>query len=99
MTDTGFPNGTFHLKQFRLTDSSALDLLSSQQETKFAAIKPLLDAFPQRVFILIGDSGEQDPEIYGRIGANTPIKSLVSSSAMLLTKRAMTNGLQMRLRT
>ena len=67
MSETGFPNGTFHLKQFRLTDSSALDLLSSQQETKFAAIKPLLDAFPQRAFILIGDSGEQDPEIYGRI--------------------------------
>ena len=67
MSDTGFPHGTFHLKQFRLTDSSALDLLSSQKETKFAAITPLLDAFPQRAFILIGDSGEQDPEIYGQI--------------------------------
>lgn len=67
MAVTGFPNGTFHLKQFRLTDSSAFDLLSSQQETKLAAITPLLDGFPQRVFILIGDSGEQDPEIYGRI--------------------------------
>ncbi|MGB7326045.1 MAG: App1 family protein [Rubripirellula sp.] len=65
MSEAGFPEGTFHLKQFRLKDSSVLDLLSSQQETKRSAIVPILEAFPQRQFILIGDSGEQDPEIYG----------------------------------
>ncbi len=67
LSAAGFPQGTFHLKHFRLKDSSALELLSSQQETKLAAITPLLHAFPERRFILIGDSGEQDPEIYGRI--------------------------------
>lgn len=67
MSDVGFPKGTYHLKQFRLKDSTAIELLSSQQETKLAAITPLLDAFSERRFILIGDSGEQDPEIYGRI--------------------------------
>lgn len=67
MSDVGFPEGTFHLKHFRLKDSSALDLLSSQEQTKLAAITPLLEAFPQRRFILIGDSGEQDPEIYGQL--------------------------------
>ncbi len=67
MSAAGFPQGTFHLKQFRLKDSSSLDILSSQQDTKIAAITPLLNAFPERDFILIGDSGEQDPEIYGQI--------------------------------
>jgi phosphatidate phosphatase APP1 len=68
----GFPEGSFHLKHFRLKDSSVLELLSSQQATKLAAITPLLNAFPQRQFILIGDSGEQDPEIYGQIARQHP---------------------------
>lgn len=63
----GFPEGSFHLKHFRLTDSSVLNLLGSQQGHKLAAIEPILAAFPGRRFILIGDSGEQDPEIYGKI--------------------------------
>ncbi len=72
MTVAGFPEGTFHLKQFRLKDSSALDILASQHATKLAAITPLLDAFPQRSFILVGDSGEHDPEIYGQIAREHP---------------------------
>lgn len=39
--------------------------MSPQKAHKQAAIEPLLQAFPQRRFILVGDSGEQDPEIYG----------------------------------
>ena len=71
-SDQGFPQGTFHLKHFRLTDSSGLGLLSSQRETKLAAIKPLLGAFPDRRFILLGDSGEHDPEIYGQLARDYP---------------------------
>ncbi|MHB8973796.1 MAG: phosphatidate phosphatase App1 family protein [Pirellulaceae bacterium] len=59
-----FPEGSMDLKLFRLKDPSALDLLQSQTATKIRAIEPLLTAFPQRRFVLIGDSGEQDPEIY-----------------------------------
>lgn len=72
MSDAGFPKGTVHLKHFRIKDSSVLELLSSQNETKLAAITPLLAAFPQRTFLLIGDSGEQDPEIYGQIAREHP---------------------------
>ncbi|TWT76349.1 hypothetical protein CA13_68430 [Planctomycetes bacterium CA13] len=74
MSKAGFPKGTFHLKHFRLKGSSAFTILSSQQETKLAAINPLLKAFPNRKFILIGDSGEQDPEIYGRIARESPLQ-------------------------
>ena len=37
---------------------------SPQKAHKSAAIEPILDDFPQRRFVLIGDSGEQDAEIY-----------------------------------
>lgn len=72
LSESGFPEGTFHLKHFRLKDSSAIELLSSQEKTKLAAITPLLHDFPDRRFILIGDSGEQDPEIYGQIARDFP---------------------------
>ncbi len=72
IVNAGFPTGTFHLKQFRLKDSRALELFASQEGTKLAAITPLLKSFPDRRFILIGDSGEQDPEIYGRIAREYP---------------------------
>ncbi len=72
MSDVGFPSGTYHLKHFRLKDSSALEILSSQKETKLAAIRPLLETFPERQFLLIGDSGEQDPEIYAQLTHEHP---------------------------
>jgi phosphatidate phosphatase APP1 len=72
LSDAGFPQGTVHLKQFRLTDSSLLELLGSQRKTKRNAIMPLLSTFPDRKFILVGDSGEQDPEIYGEIARQNP---------------------------
>lgn len=68
----GFPPGSFHLKHFRLTDSTVLDLLGSQEKTKLQAIEPILAAYPGRRFILVGDSGEQDPEIYGKIARRHP---------------------------
>jgi phosphatidate phosphatase APP1 len=55
------------MKLFRLTDASVLNLLGSQEEYKTPVIKELLAALPGRRFVLIGDSGEQDPEVYGRI--------------------------------
>ena len=67
LAKVGYPKGTYHLKNFRLKDSSVQNLFSSQEETKLAAIDPLLSTFPDRKFILIGDSGEHDPEIYGQI--------------------------------
>jgi len=66
-TKAGFPDGSFHLKNFRFTDSSALGLMKSQKKNKLAAIQPMLRAFPKRRFLLFGDSGEQDPEIYGQL--------------------------------
>lgn len=68
----GFPLGSYHMKEFRWKDSSVLNLLGSQQEYKLGAIEPILTQFPQRRFVLVGDSGEQDPEIYGVLARKYP---------------------------
>ena len=63
----GFPPATYHLKRFRLKDSSFLKLFADPLTTKPPLIESLLAAYPQRRFVLVGDSGEQDPEVYGLI--------------------------------
>jgi phosphatidate phosphatase APP1 len=68
----GFPAGTFHMKQFRVKDSTFFDLFKDQVEYKLGRIRPLLEMYPQRRFLLVGDSGEQDPEIYGQIAREFP---------------------------
>lgn len=67
-----FPKGSFHLKHFRLKDRSMVGLLQSQEAHKLGAIEPILATYPHRRFILIGDSGEQDPEIYATVGHKYP---------------------------
>ena len=66
------PDGTFHLKHFRLNDSSALALLSPPERFKRSVIEPLLRGWPRRSFIFIGDSAERDPEIYGDLARRFP---------------------------
>ena len=62
-----YPPGSFHMKLFRAKDMSAKNLLTSPDEYKPGEIEPLLAAWPRRKFLLIGDSGERDPEIYGEL--------------------------------
>lgn len=68
----GYPVGSFHLKRFRFREAARKLRMSPQKAHKRAAIEPILAAFPQRRFVLIGDSGEQDPEIYGHLLRETP---------------------------
>jgi hypothetical protein len=70
--EAGFPEGSFHLKQVRLTDATILNLFGEQEEYKRSAIEPILTDFPDRRFVLIGDSGEQDPKIFGRLAREHP---------------------------
>jgi phosphatidate phosphatase APP1 len=65
--EEGFPAGSMHLKKVRVKDSSVLELVAAPEGLKEDAIGALLDAFPRRVFVLVGDSGERDPEVYGRL--------------------------------
>jgi phosphatidate phosphatase APP1 len=72
LTEVGFPEGTYHLRAFRLRDDVLRRILLLRRSGKGNVIKSILRAFPQRQFILVGDSGEADPEIYGALARKFP---------------------------
>jgi phosphatidate phosphatase APP1 len=68
----GFPAGSWHMRDFRWKDGSALKLFASPERYKPGVIEPLLRKYPKRTFVLVGDSGEKDPEIYGALARKYP---------------------------
>lgn len=63
---------SLHLKQIRLKDPAILDILKSPETLKPPVIAALLQRWPKRRFILLGDSGEKDPEVYAGIAKRYP---------------------------
>jgi len=63
----GFPWATLSLKSIRFRDETFFDLFKKGTETKPASIEKILAAYPDRDFVLVGDSGEQDPEVYAAL--------------------------------
>jgi hypothetical protein len=72
MMACGLPLASMHLKHIRLVDSSVFDIMAVPQRTKPPLIMRLLDRFPLRRFILVGDDVEKDPAIYAAIWAQRP---------------------------
>ena len=70
--EEGFPDATFHLKRIRIKDKSLFQLFADPLEYKLKQIEPILTMFPKRTFILIGDSGERDPEVYKELFVRYP---------------------------
>ena len=68
----GFPAGSMHLRMFRWKDESFANLFASPEAYKRSVIETLLERFPARRFILVGDSGEKDPEIYAALARRYP---------------------------
>lgn len=71
-----FPEGSLHMRYFRfhLLDRATWDSLGEQIldpaatfDHKIREISAIMRHFPGRKFILVGDSGEKDPEIYREI--------------------------------
>lgn len=60
----GFPQATTTLKNVALKDRSIRNLLAKATKTKPPAIDAIVRDFPLRRFVLIGDSAENDAEIY-----------------------------------
>jgi phosphatidate phosphatase APP1 len=67
ISTVGFPKGSFNLKYFRMKDETFFNLFSSQEEYKKPVVENLLKKYPDRKFILVGDSGEEDPEIFAKV--------------------------------
>lgn len=72
LEQAGFPWATFSLKAVRFRDETLLDLFKEGTETKPPAIRKILKQYPDRKFILVGDSGEQDPEVYAALLRENP---------------------------
>jgi len=69
----GLPGGSFHLKDFDVRGRGFFNyFLTPSAKSKPLAIETLLAAFPSRRFVLVGDSGEKDPEIYAGIARAHP---------------------------
>lgn len=67
-----FPPAVFHMREFRLTDRSLLEFVGDPRNAKVDVISRLLQRWPERRFVLVGDSGEKDPEVYGEIARKFP---------------------------
>lgn len=67
-----FPRGSAHLRIMRLAPGNVTDLFKSPELHKLTAIRKLLEDFPKRTFVLVGDSGERDPEVYAKILEDFP---------------------------
>lgn len=67
-----YPEATYLLRRTRLKDSTLLLMFGDPQSRKIELIGGLIERFPKRKFILVGDSGERDPEAYGEVARKFP---------------------------
>jgi hypothetical protein len=65
--EAGYPSGSMHMKQFRWKDQSFFSLFLDPVAYKQPILDGLISRYPQRRFVLVGDSGEKDPEVYAAI--------------------------------
>jgi phosphatidate phosphatase APP1 len=82
ITEQKFPEGTFHqrflpihvqsLEAFNELFNLISNPLGTIHKYKVEEINTLLSAFPNRKFILVGDSGEMDPEVYNTLRTQHP---------------------------
>lgn len=66
LRDSDFPQGSVHLRESTAI-SNVIAHGADSRNHKLSVIRRLLNEFPLRQFLLIGDSGEADPEIYAEI--------------------------------
>lgn len=72
MQEHDFPAGSMHLKWFRLRDEIFKGWRLLRRKSKGGVIKNLIKRMPDRTFVLVGDSGERDPEIYAKLASKFP---------------------------
>jgi len=68
----GFPAGELRLKHFRWMDRSFFSLWQNPQKYKRPLLEEIFQSFPKRKLILVGDTGEKDPETYGALARAHP---------------------------
>ena len=72
LLDTYYPRGTVNLRNFNPTNRSFFKFFGSSEVYKISKAMNIINRYPEHQFILIGDSGEKDPEVYARIYREFP---------------------------
>jgi phosphatidate phosphatase APP1 len=72
LEDHRFPGVEIQMRPFRLKDSSVVHFFRDPRRYKSDRIRAILRRFPERDFVLVGDSGERDPEIYAAMAREFP---------------------------
>ncbi|KPJ91927.1 MAG: hypothetical protein AMJ53_10435 [Gammaproteobacteria bacterium SG8_11] len=70
--DNQYPKGDFYLRLFRIKDKSFYELFASPFEYKTNTLEGIINRYPQRKFVLVGDSTESDAEVYSYIAKKYP---------------------------
>jgi len=68
------PAGPMFLRDWGISETQVLP--TDHRSHKLEAIRRVLDCFPDLPFLLIGDSGQEDPEIYHEVVHNYPDRIL-----------------------
>jgi phosphatidate phosphatase APP1 len=71
-TTNHFPAGSWHMKTWRLKDRTFRTLFADPEQYKIDTVAPLLRQSPEHRFVLVGDSGERDPEAYATLARLFP---------------------------
>jgi hypothetical protein len=67
-----FPQASWSMCRFRLKERTGIEFLFGGRNHKLDEISRCIESYPERDFILVGDTGERDPEIYGDIARQFP---------------------------
>ncbi|WP_321290389.1 phosphatase domain-containing protein [uncultured Sunxiuqinia sp.] len=67
-----FPKGVFLLRELKMNILKFWKSGGGNHEHKYEKIRMLFETYPTMSFILIGDNGQHDPEIYNRITSEFP---------------------------
>ena len=70
MEINGIPHGPMFLQDWGIDEATLI--LDSHTDHKLEQVQTLVDYYPELRFILIGDSGQHDPEIYLRVIQSHP---------------------------
>ncbi|MEM7256535.1 MAG: phosphatase domain-containing protein, partial [Pseudomonadota bacterium] len=62
-----YPFGSLAQRHFYVADRSFVQFFMSSKAYKINAITDIIERFPDRQYLLIGDSGERDPQVYAEV--------------------------------
>ncbi|KAL6066500.1 Phosphatidate phosphatase APP1 [Balamuthia mandrillaris] len=72
LKEEGFPEGSWHLNEMDRDWTSFFRFFSAPIQHKLHHIDAIMHSYPLRRYILVGDDGQSDPEIYAEVAGRYP---------------------------